>query len=143
MAIFIEKNTITSQDSRAFRRARSFCLIKYSLLSADPQKKIMVNARNISAGGTLFVSDTDLPKGTMLEMEIYLPPLKDFVTVLANVVEALKARDEDQYLVRVRFTAMDAEDRKRINFYIENLANNPFVSRYLDRKAAVFKRRFL
>jgi len=135
------KKGITSENSRTFRRMRSFCLIRYSLASDISQKRIVVNARDISAGGTVFVSKTRISEGAVLEMDIQLPPLKESFTVMAKVVESLKIRGEEQYLIRAHFKAIDPEDRKLINSYIEQVAKDPTMRKYLDKKATKFKRR--
>lgn len=135
------KKGVVSENSRTFRRMRSFCLIKYSLASDIAQKRIIVNARDISAGGTVFISKTRIPNGAVLEMDIQLPPLKESFTVMAKVVESLKVKGEEQYLIRTHFKAIDPEDRKRINNYIEQVAKDPSMWKYFDKKATKFKRR--
>lgn len=139
-ALFDKK--IISQDSRGARRFRSFGLLRYSP-AGSTGKKTIVNPRNISARGASFISEESLNANSLLEIDIYLPPLNDFITVIANVVRVLKIKDTDQYWVGVRFTAIDPADRNRINSYIEEMAKNPSMYRYLDKKAKYFKRRFL
>lgn len=134
------KKRLVSQNRRLYRRARSFCLIKYSFLNDPAHKQTLVNPKNISAGGLAFISKTDLTTGAMLDMEMYLPPLKGFFTLIGTIVKTSKIKDTNQYLIRINFKAIDAEDRKRINAYIEEMARHPLMNRYLDKKSQNFKR---
>jgi len=132
-----------SVNSRKNRRSRSFCLLKYCVLNKSPQKTAVVNSRDISASGAGFVSDEKLPLNAILEIDIYLPPLKDFITVMANVVRELKIRDSNQYFIGTQFTAVDPREKSKINSYIESLAKDPATRIYLDKKAGYFKRSLL
>jgi c-di-GMP-binding flagellar brake protein YcgR len=134
---------IKTEDSRQTRRFRSFCLLKYSISSSSVQKTTIVNPRNISAKGASFISDDKLSLDVIFEADIYLPPLKDFVTVMAKTVRVLKIKDTQEYWVGVRFTAIDPADKIRINSYIEDAAKDPQMYRYLDKKGRYFKRRSL
>lgn len=142
MPTFFKRHLI-NKDDRMFRRARSFCLIKYSRSNDPAHKKTLVNPRNISADGVMFISDTNFTAGTMLDMDIYLPPLKNFFTVIGNIIKSSKIKGVNQYLVRLHFKAMNPDDKKHINTYIEQLAKNPLISRYIDKKTTNFKRRHI
>ncbi|MCM8781532.1 MAG: PilZ domain-containing protein [Candidatus Omnitrophica bacterium] len=137
------KKKIKSQDTRTSRRMRTFCLIRYNVVSDAAHRKYLANPRDISAGGVSFISKTSFPKGSILEMDIYFPPLKDFFTVMAKVEGSLKTKSEAQYLIRANFKAIDPEDKKKINLYIEQAAKNPYMQKYLDKKARIVKRRYL
>lgn len=140
MMIRLFKKKMLSEDSRVHRRLRSFCLIKYNLVNNPAHKKTVTNARDISAGGVLFTSDANFPKGSMLEMDIYLPPLKNFFTAMANIVDTTKIKGTKQYWARARFTAIDPEDKKRIQAYVEHISKDPSMHKHLDKKAPRFKR---
>jgi len=142
MPKMFNKNAI-STNTREHRRFRSFSLLKYCLLNDPTQKTFLVNPRDVSARGASFVSDLNLPLNTILEADIYLPPLKDFVTVMANVVRVLKLKNRTQYLVGIHFRAIDPENKFRIDSYITKTAKNPSMQRYFDKKAAHFHRSFL
>jgi|GEM_PF-4237173 c-di-GMP-binding flagellar brake protein YcgR len=134
---------LASKNSRELRRFRSFCLLKYSVLNRMPQKTTMVNPKDINAKGTLFVSDEYIPLNSLLELDLYLPPLKDFITIMAKVARVQKARDDDRYFVGTQFTAMDPADKLRIHSYIEKQAKDPDMQRYFDKRAGYFKRSLL
>ncbi|MBI4336177.1 MAG: PilZ domain-containing protein [Candidatus Omnitrophica bacterium] len=134
---------VAYEDSRAKRRVRAFCLLKYSVLNKMPQKTTVVNPKDISASGTAFICDENLPVNSMLEVDIYMPPLKDFITVMASVVWVSKIKDTERFVVGVRFTAMDQEEKMRLNSYIAKLSKDPTMHPYLDRKARRFKRQNL
>ena len=140
MPILFKKRLI-SQNNRLFRRMSSFCLIKYSLLNDPAHKKTLVNPKNISAGGLAFISSRDFTAGAILDMDMYLPPLKGFFTLIGAIAKTLKIKDTGQYLVRINFKAIDAEDRKRINAYVEEMARHPLLSKYFDKKSISFERR--
>jgi len=133
----------TSENSREHRRFRSFCLLKYSVLNRTPQKTTMVNPQDINAKGALFVSDEHLPLNALLELDLYLPPLKDFITIMAKVARVQKAKGDDRYFVGMQFTAMDPADKLRINSYIEKQAKDPDMQKYFDKRARFFKRSLL
>jgi len=130
-----------SRDSRVFRRARAFGIIKYSITGDPAHSKTLVNPRNISAGGALFIVNKKLPKGTIMDIKLYLPPLKDFFSMVASVVDSSRIDNSGEYWTRIEFTAITQEDRRSISAYIEDLANDPEVSRYLDKKGLMFKRK--
>jgi c-di-GMP-binding flagellar brake protein YcgR len=129
-----------SQDSRVFRRVRAFAIIKYSITGDPAHSKTVVNPRNISAGGALFMVNKKLSKGTIMDIELYLPPLKDFFSIVASVVDSSRIDKSRKYWTRIKFTAIAQEDRRSISAYIEDLANDPEASRYLDKKGLMFKR---
>lgn len=131
---------VFTADGRAYRRLRSFCLIKYMLVNDPQQRRILANTKDISAGGIQFVSDANIPTGAVLEVDIYLPPLNDFFTAMALVVSSENAREGNKYFVRVRFTAIDPDDRKRINSYIEHFSRDPALKKFLDKKRGKFSR---
>ena len=134
------KHPIISRDSRIFRRARAFGIIKYAITGDPAHSKTLVNPRNISAGGALFMMNKKLPKGTIMDIELYLPPLKDFFSIEASVVDSSRIDDSGEYGTRIKFTAITEEDRRSINAYIEDLANDPESAKYLDEKGLMFKR---
>lgn len=131
---------VAAEDSRNYRRFKAHCLIKYSLANKATTKKIVITPRDISADGTLFVSDTTMPKNALMEMDVYLPPLKDFFTVMGSVIRADKIKGTDQYLVAIRFTAMDPKERGSIDSYIDDVSKKPGMERFLDKKRKIVKR---
>ncbi len=128
------------ENNRAFRRARSFCIIKYCLAGDQVKQKTLANPRNLSAGGLLFAAQKHFPKDTMLDIDMYIPPLKGFFTVVATVVNSAREGAAGEYAIRVKFTAIDPEARKHINNLIEEMANNPSLSQYLDKGGSKPKR---
>jgi len=134
------KSKLLSADSRTSRRFRSFGLIKYSLASKASGKTSLSNPRDISSGGTSFVCDETLPMHSMLELDIYLPPLDDFIMAIGKVVNSFLVKGTDRHLVGVQFTAMDPENKKRLSSYIEGIAKDSRMQRYLDKKGKYFKR---
>ncbi len=132
---------IISQESRAFRRARAFGIIKYSVAGDPEHKKVLANPRSISAGGALFIADKKFIKGTVIDLELYLPPLKGFFNVVSSVVDSSRIGNLEEYWIRIKFTAINPEDRRTINNYIEGMAKDPEMAKYLDKSGASFKRR--
>lgn len=133
---------VISEDGRQHRRLRTHCLIKYSFANDPSAKKRVVTTRNISSSGALFISDLPLPKNALLEAEIYLPPFKNFFTVMASVARVEKIRETDQYWGGIHFTAIDPNEKETINSYIEDLAKHPAMHKFLDKKSKVFKRKY-
>lgn len=133
-------NKVVTKNSRQARRCRTFGLLKYCVLNRSPQQTILVNPRDISANGVAFISDTSLPVKAILEIDIYMPPLNGFITVIAHVARVVKIKDSDRYLIGAHFAAMDPADRSRINDHIEKLAKDQANQQYLDKEANSFRR---
>ena len=141
MFAFFRKKRAISGNTRQFRRFKSFGLIKYTLLKGTLHKDVVINPKDISAGGTLFISDADLPQGRILEMDIYLPPLKDFFTVIGRIISSAKIKNAKKYLIRVCFMTMDQQEKKIINSYVENIARQSFAHRFMDKPCGTYKRK--
>jgi type II secretory ATPase GspE/PulE/Tfp pilus assembly ATPase PilB-like protein len=75
--------------------------------------------RNVSAGGLLFVSDSLLPIGAVLEFKIELPDSSKPVESLARVVRIEEIEPEKSYNIAVCFLDITGADRARLNKYVE------------------------
>lgn len=141
MGIF--RKSVISENTRRYRRLRAYCLIKYSCPTDPTLKKHLVTPRDFSAGGVLFISDRPVDKNKVLEVDIYLPPLKDFFMAMAKVVRVVKIKETEQYWIGLRFTAMDPKEKEVIDSYIQRLAQDPSMKRYLDSSGRWFRRKIV
>jgi c-di-GMP-binding flagellar brake protein YcgR len=75
--------------------------------------------KNISAAGLLFVSDSPLAIGSILEFKIELPDSEHPVECLARVVRMEEIEPEKSYNIAICFLDITGADRARLNRYVE------------------------
>ncbi|MFC1631223.1 ATPase, T2SS/T4P/T4SS family [Candidatus Omnitrophota bacterium] len=77
------------------------------------------NTNNIGSGGLLFISDTALPPGTVLELSIDLPDAKRPIQCLCRVLRIEEVIVNKIFELAVCFLDIAGADRNRLNKYIE------------------------
>ncbi|MFC1699428.1 PilZ domain-containing protein [Candidatus Omnitrophota bacterium] len=77
------------------------------------------NTQDIGAGGLLFISETVLPVGTVLEVRIDLPDAKRPIQCLCRVLRVEEVVVNKIFELAVCFLDIAGADRNRLNKYIE------------------------
>ena len=79
--------------------------------------------KNISAGGLLFVSNTPIPVGSILELKLELPDVQGPVQCLSRVVRVSETATDKSYDIGVYFLDITSAGRARIRKYITSQQN--------------------
>jgi hypothetical protein len=100
----MSKEQSAGEEQRKFPRVSESCDVKYQIVEDDTVQHNGQegSAVNISGGGVCFESDTELPKGSMMVMEIELPQFPSAVVALGKVAWC-KDIPGDKYEVGVEF----------------------------------------
>ncbi len=116
-------------DKRLFLRLNVKVNIRYRLIKSQEAVKKNINAeqlsiaKNISAGGLLFVASEAVPLGAILELKIELPDGKQPVECLSRVVRVSELESEKKYDTAVCFLDLAGADRTRLNKFVEEEAS--------------------
>ena len=76
-------------------------------------------SRTLSPGGLSFLRRLPLPKGTALEMSLYLPNLLEPLKTAGDVVHSTPERDGQGFRIGVSFRTMGEIGRSEITQFIE------------------------
>ena len=118
------------EERRRFVRLPSRLNASYKVIGAEPNRNLLT--RNTSGGGIGFFTDSLLPPGAVLRVELKFPSLKNPVTFTAEVVWSGKLLLERQadphpraYEVGVRFIDIALEDQEFLMDYSTHGSEEP------------------
>lgn len=101
-------------NRRRFIRIPARLNAQFTMIGSEPSRNIL--ARNVSGGGIGFFTDTKLPRGTVLRVELKFPTRTRSVIFTGEVVwsgKLLLERGDDHprgYEVGIRFINIDPDD---------------------------------
>lgn len=125
----MDNGSFTNLEKRKFPRLKENIFILGNLRSSHPEEFKAIT-KDISAGGLMFETETDISKDTKVELEIYQPMNRDktmifCIPVLGKVrwVREIDKnyfeRGENKYRVGVEFLGIKEEDRNIITNCVE------------------------
>lgn len=134
---FFRKKTKLA-NTRRFKRFRADFLVKYQV---DPKGGAKItNARDVGAGGIKFWSEEKIPESSLLNVSIYMPPLKRVVEGVVCVLRVRKVKKTFLYSIAVSFLDLKQEDREEINRFAEGLSKEKGAQFLLDHADVVVRR---
>lgn len=93
-------------------------------VKCEPQtlqdNKFLYRTKDISAGGVSLHVQEMIPAGTLLQLEIHVPPLGRSVSARGQVVRCLPGR-RTGFDLGIRFLEIDPKDRRALNDAVEQL----------------------
>lgn len=91
------------QDRRKFPRIDEAWELEYRTVTAEEFKKNPIGSLtvNISSGGIRFKAEKEIPKGTMLAIELKSPIFPSSIIALAEAIWCRKGRKKDKYDIGV------------------------------------------
>jgi Tfp pilus assembly pilus retraction ATPase PilT len=118
---------LAKDDRRAYLRLDRSVNVRYKTLDTRNEtikRRIeaeqMSVTKNLSAGGTLFISEEALPIGSIIDIKVELPDSAEAIEALAKVVRVEERYEEKGYDIAVCFLDLTGSQRTRLNKYIES-----------------------
>ena len=114
-----------NREKREHERLVSHCLIRFNSLDSkvDAGDTTLVNAKNLSETGLLFLSPKAVPLDGTIQMEINLPVPGRKIEVLAKVIHCDKVKGlESAYHIGVLFVELSKDDRNAIKEFVAQVS---------------------
>jgi type II secretory ATPase GspE/PulE/Tfp pilus assembly ATPase PilB-like protein len=92
--------------------------LKEELLEGGPSAERFTVTKNLSASGLLFVSNTPIPAGSILELKLELPDVQAPIQCLSRVVRVAETVTDKSYDIAVYFLDITSACRARLKKYI-------------------------
>lgn len=126
-------------NERRFPRLKATYLMHYwQMHEAEPDTLRTVNTKDISAGGLRFVSDEKIKKGTVLRIQLLIPPLLARVQAFAQVTGVRRQWPAAVYHISLAFIEItDAEFELLSRFIGERLSSRESDFLFDRRRIAV------
>jgi hypothetical protein len=119
-----------AEDRRRFIRLPSRLNASYKVIGAEPNRNLLT--RNTGGGGIGFFTESLLPPGTVLRVELKFPSRKKPVAFTAEVIwsgklllEKLEVPQPRAYEVGVRFLDIAPEDQEFLMDYSARSSDEP------------------
>lgn len=111
------------KERRKYARLEATVEVKYTVIGKPGT--IEVFSKNISAGGLCITTSEEIVSDTPLQLEIWIPDLKDPIRALARVVwqrkfEAASEKSDLYFDTGIEFTGISDFDRFNLNRYVLN-----------------------
>ncbi len=115
-----DKRIYERLDTKVSMRYKAFKSLEDLAKRTDIVPETFTICKNLSGGGLLFVSDVELPAGSILSLKIELSDGERPIETLAKVVRTEKT-DDGHYDVAVCFLDMVSGDRLRLDKYVKEV----------------------
>ena len=109
------------KERRRFIRLGVHHLVKYRVLDEKETSGTLCFARNISAGGVLFHSDTSVEPGKFIELQINFPSYPNPIKAVGKILRVLPLKLVGGFDVAVEFVNVDNDAKEFINKRILNV----------------------
>jgi uncharacterized protein (TIGR02266 family) len=109
------------QERRKYVRLTADVEVRYDVLDTKSHEAMQAVTRNISAGGICLIINEQLPIGTVLQLDIYLPQNQPVIKAKGKIVwiSAFRmANEKERYDAGIEFIEIDEEQRKIIDKYV-------------------------
>ena len=116
----------SGRDRRIFVRLNDRVDVQFRAFGpgSSPSKASAVQkfskTKNVSAGGLLFISNEQMPLGSILELKIALPDSSETIECLARVIRIEQKLGEENYDIAVCFLDITSAKRALLEAYIED-----------------------
>ena len=104
-------NILKKKERRNFERLNVYHLIKYRLVSDDSKKLVLSSVKDISGGGVRLSAESDIPKGSIVQVYINAPQFSSSIPCLAKVAWSRKIGKSNKY--ELGFEFLEIEDLLR------------------------------
>ena len=111
------------QAKREYPRAKARCVVKYQIFGATDEKYEVSTTKDLSAGGIRFTSHKEFAKGTILHLEILIPPKPTEITVRGEVMWVKQIRRI--YENGVKFIKIELTEQDLIKGFVSKLLGKP------------------
>lgn len=126
-------------NARRYKRFRADFLVKYQINGKGEVR--ITNVRDIGAGGIRFWADEQVPESSLVDINVYLPPLERSVEATAKVLRTRKVKKGFLYYVAVQFLDLSGQDREAIDEFAETLSEDKGASFLIDHADIVVRKR--
>ncbi len=132
------RKKVKAPNARRFKRFRADFLVKYEVGQGTTGR--VTNARDVGAGGLRFWSDEKLPESSLLNVSIYIPPLKRVVEGVVRILRVRRVKKTTSYSIAVSFLDLKQEDREAIDQFAEGLSADRKTQFLIDHADIVVRR---
>jgi CheY-like chemotaxis protein len=94
-------------------------LVRLRVEGADGSKAFFGNTVNLSVGGMLIESTTDMDAGKSIDLRFHLPGDSEPVIVMARVLRVHEAAGNQSAAFALTFEHLEDEDRRRIETFVQ------------------------
>lgn len=122
----VETKIASPGDRRAYIRLDVKVNIRYQVVQSSQESSGKRSApeqlsvsKNLSAGGLVFMAHEPVPLGSILELKIELPVVKEPISCLSRVVRVEEAAGENNYDIAVCFLDLSGADRTRLDQFVQ------------------------
>ena len=109
----------TGSDRRRYVRVKSTVPLQYKKLKELAEGTIGAITRDVSEGGTRFISNEFLPLATRLVVELFLPAQPRPVKAISKVAWIKKVSSGDQYEIGNQFLDIGRDDKGQLVEYVK------------------------
>lgn len=133
----MDKSNYQGPERRKYMRLDADCAVNYVPLSKElkPLSDLTENSysENISGGGIKFIAKELHQEGAILELQIKIPSLEQFITAIGKIVRVEK-KEKNGYDVAMAFIWIKDKDIKAIDSYIKKKELERIQSQLKDTK---------
>jgi diguanylate cyclase (GGDEF)-like protein len=104
-----------SSERRAFDRIESVCVGNFHILSNE---LVPIKTKNISRNGILFVSQINVPLGSLIDLRLKLPRYHTTIGCKARVVRVEEIISGEQYEIGVQIAECTRQDQLELERYL-------------------------
>lgn len=125
---FFKKKSYPMINGRKQPRLKANYLLRYVPIEGNMQEMTYVaNTKDLSTGGLRFYSSRFLEEGTLLKIQVLVPPIDQTISAFARVVRVHTIRKHNQYEISLSYVEIDKKDHQLLN---------DFIGRCLEQKEA-------
>lgn len=115
------KRSYRMKNTRRQPRLRTGYLLKYLMIDGGmPEAVRTANTKDLSTSGVRFLTNETMEAGTLLRVQILIPPLLEEVSAFGRVVRSEEASDAGIYDVSVAFLEIARKDSEVLGRLIES-----------------------
>lgn len=130
---------VKTKDQRQHKRLNAIYLVKYVTGRPNEPPKIR-NIRDVSAGGVKFISDHELEAGSVIRVNVLVPPLVRSFSAQAKVLRVNRAHKKNLvYSVAVQFINISEEDKVVLNNFVESIMRRLEGELHIDHANVVIR----
>lgn len=127
---FFKKKSYPMMNSRRYPRLKTNYLLRYVPIEGNMQEVTYVaTTKDLSTGGIRFYSPRFIEEGTLLKIQLLVPPIDQSISAFARVSRVHTIRRHSQYEVSLSYVEIDKKDYDLLS---------RFITSCLEKKEAHF-----
>ncbi len=125
---FFRKKSYPMMNGRRYPRLKANYLLRYVPIEGNMQEITYVaTTKDLSTGGLRFYSSRFIEEGTLLKIQVLVPPIDHSISAFARVTRVKTIRKHSQYEISLSYVEIDKKDYDLLSY---------FIGRFLEKKEA-------